>query len=113
MHVIYDVFDSILLNLYLSVTRLCGPAVFAGRQVRLQVWGHRRQVRYVSGNTIDQPPPTCPRNGCCPLQKHYARGRINQRCINSYKTTRRGFRLFVLLGYLLRVFYIYSLIGIL
>jgi hypothetical protein len=27
-------------------------------------------------------PPTCPRNGCCPHQKHYARGRINHRCIN-------------------------------
>ncbi len=26
---------------------------------------------------------TCPRNGCCPHQKHYARGRINHRCINS------------------------------
>jgi hypothetical protein len=26
-------------------------------------------------------PPTCPRNGCCPYQKHYARGRINHRCI--------------------------------
>ncbi len=31
-----------------------------------------------------QPPPTCPRNGCCPHQKHYARGRSNHRCINSY-----------------------------
>jgi hypothetical protein len=28
-----------------------------------------------------QPPPTRPRNGCCPHQKHYARGRINHRCI--------------------------------
>jgi hypothetical protein len=32
-----------------------------------------------------QPSPICPRNGLCPHQKHYARGRINQRCINSYK----------------------------
>ncbi len=31
-----------------------------------------------------QPPPTCPSNGCCPHQKHYARGRINHRYINSY-----------------------------
>ena len=31
-----------------------------------------------------QSPPTCPRNGCCPHQKHYAQGRINHRCINSY-----------------------------
>ncbi len=29
-----------------------------------------------------QPPPTCPSNVCCPHQKHYARGRINHRCIN-------------------------------
>ncbi len=28
-----------------------------------------------------QPPPTSSRNGCCPHQKHYARG---HRCINSY-----------------------------
>ncbi len=27
-----------------------------------------------------QPPPTRPRNGCCPHQKHYARGRIKHRC---------------------------------
>jgi len=25
-----------------------------------------------------QPPPTCPRNGCCPHQKYNVRGRINQ-----------------------------------
>ncbi len=31
-----------------------------------------------------QPPPSCPRNGCCPHQKNYAQGRINHRCINSY-----------------------------
>ncbi len=31
-----------------------------------------------------KPPPTCPHNGCCPQQKHYTRGRINHRCINSY-----------------------------
>jgi hypothetical protein len=31
-----------------------------------------------------QPPPTCPSNGCCPHQKHYAWGRINHRCINSH-----------------------------
>ncbi len=31
-----------------------------------------------------QPPPICPRNGCCPHQKNYAQGRINHRCINSY-----------------------------
>jgi hypothetical protein len=30
-----------------------------------------------------QPPPTCPRNSCCPHQKLYARDRINHRCINS------------------------------
>jgi hypothetical protein len=30
-----------------------------------------------------QPPPTCPRNGCCPHQKHYARGRINHKGIIS------------------------------
>jgi hypothetical protein len=33
-----------------------------------------------------QSPPTCPTNGCCLHQKHYAWGRINHRCINSYKT---------------------------
>jgi hypothetical protein len=31
-----------------------------------------------------QPPPTCLSYGCCPHEKHYARGRINHRCINSY-----------------------------
>ncbi len=31
----------------------------------------------------DQPPPTCTRNGCSPHQKHYTRGPINHRCINS------------------------------
>ncbi len=31
-----------------------------------------------------QPPPTCPSNGCCPHQKHYAREHINHGCINSY-----------------------------
>ncbi len=32
------------------------------------------------------PHRTCPRtgNGCCPHQKHYARRRIDHRCINSY-----------------------------
>jgi hypothetical protein len=30
-----------------------------------------------------QPLPTSPRNGCCPHQKQYARGRINHRCKNS------------------------------
>ncbi len=30
------------------------------------------------------PPPTCPRNGCCPHQMHYAFGHINHRCINSH-----------------------------
>ncbi len=30
------------------------------------------------------PSSTCPRNGCCPHQKHYARGRINHMCIKSY-----------------------------
>ncbi len=33
---------------------------------------------------LAQPPPTCPRNGCCPHQKYYLMGRINRRCINSY-----------------------------
>jgi hypothetical protein len=28
-------------------------------------------------NSRAQPPPTCPRNGCWPHQKHYARGRLN------------------------------------
>jgi hypothetical protein len=31
-----------------------------------------------------QTPLTCLRNGCCPHQKHYPRGRINHRCITSY-----------------------------
>ncbi len=31
-----------------------------------------------------QPLPTCPRNGCCPHQKHYARGRINHSCIGGF-----------------------------
>ncbi len=31
-----------------------------------------------------QPPPTCPSNGCCPHQKHYARGRMNHRCIGGF-----------------------------
>ncbi len=31
-----------------------------------------------------QPSPTSPSNGYCPHQKHYARGRKNHRCINSY-----------------------------
>ncbi len=31
-----------------------------------------------------QPPPTCPRKGCCMHQKHYEQGQINHRCINSY-----------------------------
>ncbi len=30
-----------------------------------------------------QPPPTCPQNGCCLHQRHYARGRINHRRINT------------------------------
>ncbi len=30
-----------------------------------------------------QSPPTCPCLGCCPHQKHYARGRINNGCINT------------------------------
>ncbi len=42
---------------------------------------HRAQKLSISRA---QPPPTCPGNGCCPHQKHYARGRINHRCINSY-----------------------------
>jgi hypothetical protein len=29
-------------------------------------------------------PSTCPRNECCPHQKHSAQGCINHRCINSY-----------------------------
>jgi len=28
-----------------------------------------------------QPPPTCHCYGCCPHRNHYARGRINHRCI--------------------------------
>ncbi len=31
-----------------------------------------------------QPPLTCPSNGCCPHQKHYARVNKNHGCINSY-----------------------------
>ncbi len=40
------------------------------------------------------PPPTCPRNGCCPHQKHYAQGRINHRCIGGfmYKSPRGRFQ---------------------
>jgi hypothetical protein len=34
-----------------------------------------------------QPPPTCPRNGCCPHQKQYAWGRLNHRYINSFYKT--------------------------
>jgi hypothetical protein len=32
---------------------------------------------------VQVPPTACPRNGCCPHQKHYARKRINHRRINS------------------------------
>jgi hypothetical protein len=37
-----------------------------------------------------QPPSSCSSNGCCPHHKHYAQGRINQRCIVGlmYKSTR-------------------------
>ncbi len=36
------------------------------------------------------PLPTCPRNGyACTHTKHYARGCINHRCMNSYKCSRR------------------------
>ncbi len=42
---------------------------------------HRAQKLSISRA---QPPPSFPRNGCWPHQKHYARGRINHRCINSY-----------------------------
>ena len=31
-----------------------------------------------------QPCPTCPSNGCCPHQKHYARGRMNHWCIGGF-----------------------------
>ncbi len=37
-----------------------------------------------------QPPPTCPTNGCCPHQKHYAQGRINHRCIVVLCTRAQG-----------------------
>ncbi len=39
-----------------------------------------------------KPPPTCPRNGCCPHQKHHARGRINHRCINSKNIVYRNLK---------------------
>ncbi len=34
-----------------------------------------------------QPPPTCPSNGCCPHQQHYARGRINHsaKIVNNHR----------------------------
>jgi hypothetical protein len=43
---------------------------------------HRIRIR----NTVSraQPPPTCPSNGCCPHQKHYARGLINHWCIGIF-----------------------------
>jgi hypothetical protein len=31
-----------------------------------------------------QSPPTCPSNGCCPHQKHYALGFINHICIGGF-----------------------------
>jgi hypothetical protein len=40
-----------------------------------------------------QPPPTCPRNVCASIKskKHYVRGRINHKSINSYYVPERFF----------------------
>jgi hypothetical protein len=39
-----------------------------------------------------QPHPTCPSKRCCPHQKHYARGRINHRCIGGFMYKRPPWR---------------------
>ncbi len=49
---------------------------------------HRAQKLSISRA---QPLPTCSSNECCPHQKHYARGRINHRCINSYNLRPHSF----------------------
>jgi hypothetical protein len=64
-----------------------GNLDFFGPQMAFACWldatSHFTGSKKVSISRA-QPPPICPRNGCCPHQKHYTRGRINLRCINSY-----------------------------
>jgi hypothetical protein len=55
---------------------------WASNHTRLSARWHFTGPKKVSISR-DHPPPTCPRNGCCPHQKHYTRGCINHRCINS------------------------------
>jgi hypothetical protein len=67
-----------------------GNLRFFGPQMALAYWpgtisqGPKNRVGPKISISRAQPPPTCPRNGCCPHQKHYAPGRINHRCINTY-----------------------------
>jgi hypothetical protein len=74
----YVIFDAGSIH-YLGKWEGVGPwksRVFLGPVKR-----HRADRRGPFGA---QPLPTCRSNGCFPHQKHYARGRINHRCIGGF-----------------------------
>ncbi len=70
-----------------SITRASGRGLGPGNwEFSGPVKWHRTDWRVPFGAkkveiSRAQPPPTCPSNGCCPHQNHYAQGRINYRCI--------------------------------